>query len=82
MAWGQVNNLAKSLPGWTGGRSKLCMVPFHSYIYVTWKSKEVVRREEVLKPSFRRTGAGAGVKFLWDAVDHYRHHAYNLPIFG
>ena len=29
------------------------MLPFHScYIYVTWKSKEVVRRRDVLKPSF------------------------------
>ena len=29
------------------------MMPFHScYVYVTWKSKEVQRRGEVLKPSY------------------------------
>ena len=56
------------------------MVTFHSYIYVTWKRKEVVRRGEVLKPSCKQVGAGAGtgVQYLWDAVDHSRHHAYNL----
>ena len=32
------------------------MVPFHScYIYVTWKSKEVVRKD-VLKPSYGGRG--------------------------
>ena len=44
---------------------------------MTWKSKEVVRRrggEDVLKPSY----VGKGRLFLWDAVDHSRHHAYNL----
>ena len=53
------------------------MLPFHScYIYVTWRSKEVVRRRDVLKPSFE--GGGEERLFLWDAVDHSRHHAYNL----
>ena len=44
------------------------------YLYMTWKSKEVVRRRDVLKPSY----VGEGRLFLWDAVDHSRHHAYNL----
>ena len=35
------------------------MVAFHSYhIYVTWKTKEVVRRREVLKPSYAGEGEG------------------------
>ena len=96
MAW------QRGLPGWTGGTSKLCMVPFLScYIYVTLKSKEVVRRVEIFKPSYvcvyvcvcvclcvcvcvcvcvwkGGVGEGRGVQFLWDAVDHSRHHAYNL----
>ena len=33
------------------------MVPFHScHIYVTWKSKEVVRRRNVLMPSYGLEG--------------------------
>ena len=49
LAWGQENSLAKRLAWVYWG--------YHScYIYVTWKSKEVVRRREVLKPSYRGRG--------------------------
>ena len=60
---------------------------------MTWKNKEVVRREKALKPSY---GGWEGwcvcarvcvclsvcvcvcVQFSGDADDHSRHHAYNL----
>ena len=39
------------------------MVLFHScYIYVTWKSKEVVRRRDVLKPSYGGRGYFCGMQ--------------------
>ena len=56
------------------------MLPCHSHIYGTWKSKEV-RRGEVLKTSYKGMGGG-GVKpqrgggsiFMAGGVDPSRHH--------
>ena len=38
--------LRTSLPGGTGGKRKLCLMPYYScYIYLTWRSKEVRKKE-------------------------------------
>ena len=70
LAWGQVNSLVKRF---AGGRSKLCMVPAHScYIYVTWNSKEMGRRDGE---------EGGGFKaIIWVVGQFYRMQLTTLGI--